>query len=70
MGSGSPLAVVTSGSVAAAVPHLGYTPSTVRQQVAALENETEIALPERVGRCVRPTAAGQNPPGHDHSLEH
>ncbi|MFC4503983.1 MULTISPECIES: LysR family transcriptional regulator [Streptomyces] len=52
-------AVVTSGSVTAAAAHLGYTPSAVSQQVAALEKETGIALLERVGRGVRPTAAGQ-----------
>ncbi|TDB74741.1 LysR family transcriptional regulator [Micromonospora sp. KC723] len=52
-------AVVTSGSVTAAAAHLGYTPSAVSQQVAALEKEAEIALLERVGRGVRPTAAGR-----------
>ncbi|MER7521226.1 LysR family transcriptional regulator [Streptomyces sp. NPDC126499] len=51
-------AVITSGSVTAAAAHLGYTPSAVSQQVAALEKETGIALLERVGRGVRPTAAG------------
>ncbi|MEV4946978.1 LysR family transcriptional regulator [Streptomyces sp. NPDC053755] len=52
-------AVVTSGSVTAAAAHLGYTPSAVSQQVAVLERETGIALLERVGRGVRPTAAGR-----------
>ncbi|WP_089154151.1 LysR family transcriptional regulator [Micromonospora sp. NBS 11-29] len=52
-------AVVTSGSVTAAAAHLGYTPSAVSQQVAALEREAGIALLERVGRGVRPTAAGR-----------
>ncbi|WP_262285800.1 LysR family transcriptional regulator [Micromonospora sp. MA102] len=52
-------AVVTSGSVTAAAQHLGYTPSAVSQQVAALEKEAGIALLERVGRGVRPTAAGR-----------
>lgn len=52
-------AVVTSGSVTAAAAHLGYTPSAVSQQVAALENEAGIALLERAGRGVRPTAAGR-----------
>ncbi|MFI7211558.1 LysR family transcriptional regulator [Micromonospora maritima] len=52
-------AVVTSGSVTAAAAHLGYTPSAVSQQVAALEKEAGIALLERVGRGVRPTAAGR-----------
>ncbi|MFJ8670179.1 LysR family transcriptional regulator [Streptomyces sp. NPDC093600] len=52
-------AVVTSGSVTAAAAHLGYTPSAVSQQVAALEKEAGITLLERVGRGVRPTAAGR-----------
>lgn len=52
-------AVVTSGSVTAAAAHLGYTPSAVSQQVAALEKQAGIPLLERVGRGVRPTAAGR-----------
>ncbi|MGC1211792.1 MAG: LysR family transcriptional regulator, partial [Micromonospora sp.] len=52
-------AVVTSGSVTAAAAHLGYTPSAVSQQVAALEKEAGITLLERVGRGVQPTAAGR-----------
>ncbi|ALO06198.1 Transcriptional regulator, LysR family [Streptomyces venezuelae] len=51
-------AVVTSGSVTAAAAELGYTPSAVSQQVAALEREAGTALLERAGRGVRPTAAG------------
>jgi DNA-binding transcriptional LysR family regulator len=57
-------AVVASGSVTAAAAHLGYTPSAVSQQVAALEKEAGIALLERVGRGVRPTAAGRLLTGH------
>lgn len=52
-------AVVTSGSVTAAAANLGYTPSAVSQQVAALEKQAGTALLERVGRGVRPTAAGR-----------
>ncbi|WP_174567361.1 LysR family transcriptional regulator [Actinomadura kijaniata] len=52
-------AVVTSGSVTSAATHLGYTPSAVSQQVAALEREVGTTLLERVGRGVRPTAAGR-----------
>ncbi|MFG1811864.1 LysR family transcriptional regulator [Streptomyces sp. NPDC049040] len=52
-------AVVTSGSVTAAAAHLGYTPSAISQQVAALEKQAGVALLERVGRGVRPTAAGR-----------
>ncbi|MEU1478849.1 LysR family transcriptional regulator [Streptomyces sp. NPDC005760] len=51
-------AVVTSGTVTAAAAHLGYTPSAVSQQVAALEKQAGTALLERVGRGVRPTPAG------------
>ncbi|MEU6353329.1 LysR family transcriptional regulator [Streptomyces sp. NPDC047072] len=51
-------AVVDCGSVTAAAARLGYTPSAVSQQVAALEKETGTDLLERVGRGVRPTAAG------------
>ncbi|MFI1396117.1 LysR family transcriptional regulator [Streptomyces sp. NPDC020681] len=52
-------AVVTSGSVTAAAANLGYTPSAVSQQVAALEKQAGTALLERVGRGVQPTAAGR-----------
>jgi DNA-binding transcriptional LysR family regulator len=52
-------AVVSSGSVTAAATNLGYTPSAVSQQIAALERQTGLPLLERVGRGVRPTAAGR-----------
>ncbi|MFI1653573.1 LysR substrate-binding domain-containing protein [Streptomyces sp. NPDC020472] len=52
-------AVVASGSITAAAGHLGYTPSAVSQQIAVLEKEAGIALLERFGRGVRPTAAGR-----------
>ncbi|WP_435972479.1 LysR family transcriptional regulator [Streptomyces sp. Qhu_M48] len=52
-------AVVTSGSVTAAAANLGYTPSAVSQQIGVLEKEAGIALLERYGRGVRPTAAGR-----------
>ncbi|MFF7634793.1 LysR family transcriptional regulator [Kitasatospora sp. NPDC008050] len=52
-------AVVTSGSVTAAARNLGYTPSAVSQQMAALEKEAGIGLLERTGRGVRPTEAGR-----------
>ncbi|MEW1906015.1 LysR substrate-binding domain-containing protein [Streptomyces sp. NPDC086147] len=51
-------AVVASGSVTGAAANLGYTPSAVSQQIAVLEKEAGIALLERFGRGVRPTAAG------------
>lgn len=53
------LAVVASGSITAAARNLGYTPSAVSQQLAALEREARIPLLDRVGRGVRPTAAGE-----------
>ncbi len=52
-------AVVTSGSVTAAAANLGYTPSAISQQVAALEKQAGMPLLERAGRGVRPTAAGR-----------
>lgn len=51
-------AVVDTGSVTAAAARLSYTPSAVSQQVAALEREAGAPLLERIGRGVRPTAAG------------
>ncbi|PRY43644.1 LysR family transcriptional regulator [Umezawaea tangerina] len=52
-------AVVTSGSITAAATNLGYTPSAISQQVAALEKQAGMALLERVGRGVRATQAGR-----------
>ncbi|SDF68037.1 DNA-binding transcriptional regulator, LysR family [Lentzea fradiae] len=52
-------AVVTTGSITAAATNLGYTPSAVSQQVAGLEKQAGMPLLERVGRGVRPTAAGR-----------
>lgn len=50
--------VVTEGSVHRAATVLGYTPSAVSQQVATLQRETGLALLERQGRGLIPTAAG------------
>jgi DNA-binding transcriptional LysR family regulator len=52
-------AVVTSGSVTSAAGNLGYSPSAISQQLAVLEREAGTPLLERVGRGVRPTAAGR-----------
>lgn len=52
-------AVVTTGSITAAATNLGYTPSAVSQQVAGLEKQAGVPLLERVGRGIRPTAAGR-----------
>ncbi|MEV0678448.1 LysR family transcriptional regulator [Actinosynnema sp. NPDC050436] len=52
-------AVVTTGSITAAAANLGYTPSAISQQVAALEKQAGLPLLDRVGRGVRPTVAGR-----------
>src|SRR5918998_5303222 len=52
-------AVVTTGSITAAATNLGYTPSAISQQVAGLEKQAGLPLLERVGRGIRPTAAGR-----------
>ncbi|WP_374928733.1 LysR family transcriptional regulator [Kytococcus sedentarius] len=51
-------AVVASGSLHAAARHLGYSPSAVSQHVRLLQRETQLVLTEKVGRGIRPTAAG------------
>lgn len=52
-------AVVATGSIRASASALGYTPSAVSQQLAALQRETGLRLLERVGRGIEPTAAGR-----------
>src|SRR4051795_1819426 len=52
-------AVVASGSVQAAAEHLGYTPSAVSQQLAALQKETGLVLFEKAGRGITPTATAK-----------
>lgn len=51
-------AVVADGSVAGAAASLGYTPSAISQHLAALQRETGLALVEKAGRGISPTAAG------------
>ncbi|MES9536827.1 LysR substrate-binding domain-containing protein [Actinomadura sp. NPDC000600] len=51
--------VVETGSIQAAAAHLGYSPSAISQHLAALQRETGTVLMERIGRGVRPTAAGR-----------
>ena len=51
------LEVVRQGSFAAAATRLGYTPSAVSQQMAALERETGVALFQRTARSIAPTEA-------------
>ncbi|UGS37332.1 LysR family transcriptional regulator [Capillimicrobium parvum] len=53
------LAVVRRGSVTAAAAELVVTQPSVSAAVAALEREVGVELTERVGRSVRPTAAGR-----------
>jgi DNA-binding transcriptional LysR family regulator len=52
-------AVVRHGSVTAAAEELVVTQPSVSAAVAALERELGVKLTERVGRNVRPTAAGE-----------
>ncbi|MDT0321016.1 LysR family transcriptional regulator [Streptomyces millisiae] len=51
--------VVATGSVRATATALGYTPSAVSQQLAALQRGTGLRLVERVGRGIEVTAAGR-----------
>ena len=51
-------AVVADGSVQGAAASLGYTPSAISQHLAALQRETGLALVEKAGRGITPTAAG------------
>lgn len=51
-------AVVAAGSIQGAAANLGYTPSAVSQQVAALSRETGLALIGKAGRGIEPTDAG------------
>ncbi|WP_134714223.1 LysR family transcriptional regulator [Saccharomonospora xinjiangensis] len=52
-------AVVAKGSIREAAAALGYTPSAVSQQLAALQRETGLRLVDRVGRGIEPTTAGR-----------
>jgi DNA-binding transcriptional LysR family regulator len=51
--------VVEAGTLTAAAESLGFTVSAVSQQLATLEAQAGTKLFERVGRGVRPTAAGR-----------
>ncbi len=53
------LAVAQTGSVAAAARRLHKTPSAVSQQLRRVEKHFGVALFEREGRGVRPSAAGE-----------
>ncbi len=49
--------VLQTGSFAVAARRLGYTPSAVSQQIAALERAVRLPLFEREARIIRPTPA-------------
>lgn len=51
-------AVVETGSVTGAAARLGYTVSSVSQQVSQLEREVGLELLEKAGRGIKPTQAG------------
>ncbi|RKW70773.1 LysR family transcriptional regulator [Galactobacter caseinivorans] len=51
--------VVATGSVREAANTLGYSPSSVSQQVTALQRSLGVQLLNRVGRGVEPTEAGK-----------
>ena len=53
------LAVVRTGSVTAAAEELVVTQPSVSAAVAALEREVGVKLTERVGRGIKPNAAGE-----------
>jgi DNA-binding transcriptional LysR family regulator len=52
------------GSIAAAASAMGYTPSAVSQQLAALEREAGVALLDRSARRAELTDAGRRLAGH------
>jgi DNA-binding transcriptional LysR family regulator len=52
------------GSIAATAAALGYTPSAVSQQLAALEREAGAALLDRTARSAELTDAGRRLAGH------
>jgi DNA-binding transcriptional LysR family regulator len=56
------------GTVTAVAESLSFTPSAVSQQLARLEQETGVALLERVGRGVRLTDAGRTLAAHAHAI--
>src|SRR5471032_2075029 len=51
------LAVIDCGSIAAAARQLDLAPTTVAQQIKALEKQLDNALLRRSGHTVKPTAA-------------
>lgn len=51
--------VVATGSVGGAAQALGYTPSSISQQLSVLQRETGVQLFEPAGRGIRPTSAAR-----------
>lgn len=62
--------VALRGTVTAAADALGYTPSAVSQQIAALEKELGVAVLERQGRNVGLTDAGRLLVDHSTGILH
>ncbi|MFP5359904.1 MAG: LysR family transcriptional regulator [Actinomycetes bacterium] len=56
------------GTIAAAAEAMGYTPSAVSQQIAALERDAGVALTSRSGRRLVLTPAGQRLVTRTHAL--
>src|SRR5260221_3268018 len=52
------------GTIAATAAALGYTPSAVSQQLAALEREAGVPLLDRTARAAELTDAGRRLAGH------
>ena len=52
------------GTIVAAAAALGYTPSAVSQQLAALEREAGVALLDRTARAAELTDAGRRLAAH------
>ena len=52
------------GTIAATATALGYTPSAVSQQLAALEREAGVTLLDRTARAAELTDAGRRLAGH------
>src|SRR5688500_9032028 len=61
--------VIEQGSFSAAAERLGLTQPAVSLQVRQLERKLNTTLTERVGRKVRPTAAGAELLGHAESID-
>lgn len=60
--------VARRGTIAAAADELGYSPSAVSQQLAAVERTTGVAMLERVGRNVLLTDAGREMVHHAEAI--